>query len=266
MATYVIGDIHGCYETLQALMARIPFEPDRDLLWLVGDLVNGGPGSLETLRWARQLGDRAVTVLGNHDLYLLARAAGVVDEKKRDTLAAALSAPDRDEWIDWLRRRPVLHRDGDAVLVHAGLLPEWTLEQAERLGRTISEKLSGPDWIDLLRSLFRKKREECRPEPSLACALQAMTTIRTCRRDGRMCLAFSGPPKAAPKGCRPWFAWPAAKARPGLVCFGHWAALGFKRAGHAVGLDSGCRWGDRLTAFRLEDGKVFQQKTLDRTA
>lgn len=263
MATYVLGDIHGCFETLRALLNRIAHDPERDRLWLVGDLVNGGPSSLQTLRWARGLGPGAVTVLGNHDLYLLARACGAVQKKSRDTLEAVLAAPDRDVLIDWLRRRPVIHRDGDVTLVHAGLLPHWTLQQAESLGQAISRELSGDGWSGFLASLFRKKRESCRPRPSLECALQAMSTLRTCRSDSRMCLGFSGPPEQAPKGCRAWYDWPASLARPGLIYFGHWAALGYRRLPNVVGLDSGCRWGDRLTALRLEDGRVFQQESLD---
>ncbi len=268
MACYVVGDIHGCFRTFQALLSKCRFDPAVDRLWLVGDLVNGGPDSLDTLRFARDLGDRAVTVLGNHDIYLLARAWGITPRKKRDTLDPFFAASDRDDLIDWLRRRPLIHIENGATLVHAGLLPAWTMEEAVDLATSISDRLRSPEIGEFLGGSYALPRErwkECRDHLSrLHCALQAMTLLRTCKSDSRMCLDFSGPPGEAPKGCRPWFVWPASKARPGRIYFGHWAALGFKRARAVTALDSGCVWGNRLTAVRLDDGTVFQQKNIER--
>src|SRR5579864_2399920 len=141
MAIYAIGDVHGCYETLRSLLAGSGFSPRQDRLWLVGDLVNRGPRSLEVLRWAADMGDRLVVVLGNHDLYLLARAAGVAERKRRDSLDGVLAAPDCDDLVAWLRSRPLLHREGERVLVHAGLFPDWSPERAEELARETEGRL-----------------------------------------------------------------------------------------------------------------------------
>jgi bis(5'-nucleosyl)-tetraphosphatase (symmetrical) len=162
MATYAIGDVHGCYETLRALLVRSGFSPGRDRLWMVGDLVNRGPRSLEVLRWAADMGDRLVVVLGNHDLYLLARGAGVAERKRRDTLDVVLAAADGPELLAWLRRRPLLHREGDRVLVHAGLFPEWSAERAEQLARETEERLRGGSGGRLLRWSVTKRPDRWR--------------------------------------------------------------------------------------------------------
>jgi bis(5'-nucleosyl)-tetraphosphatase (symmetrical) len=143
MATYAIGDVHGCFETLRRLLRRVVYDPARDRLWFVGDLVNRGPDSLGVLRWAAAQGDRIVAVLGNHDLHLLARAEGISAARKRDTLEEILEAPDRDDLLSWLRSRPLLHREGEILLVHAGLFPEWTPAEAERLARDVEARLRG---------------------------------------------------------------------------------------------------------------------------
>ncbi len=268
MSCYAVGDIHGCFRTFQRLLAKCRFDPAVDRLWLVGDLVNGGPDSLETLRFARDLGERAVTVLGNHDIYLLARAWGVISRKKRDTLDKLFGAPDRDDLIDWLRRRPLIHRQDGALVVHAGLLPAWTLEQAIELATAVSDRLKSDSIGEFLAASYALRRESwegCRdPFSRLHCAFQALTLLRACKADSHMCLDFSGPPSEAPKGCRPWYSWPTSKTLGVRVYFGHWAALGFKRTQTVTALDSGCVWGNRLTAVRLEDGEVFQQKNIEK--
>jgi bis(5'-nucleosyl)-tetraphosphatase (symmetrical) len=268
MSTYVIGDIHGCYRTFQALLERIDLSSSGDRLWLVGDLVNGGPHSLETLRWAHGFGGSLATVLGNHDLYLLGRAMGACKKKSRDTLDEALLAPDRVELLEWLRHRPMIHREEDHVVVHAGLLPEWGLTEAVQFSRDVESRLQGKNTFELLAALFGKKgargkeissalRQSCR-------ALRILTTIRTCKENGKLCRQFTGPPEAAPEGCLPWFSYPDRRASGVRIYFGHWAALGFRPLDRAVGLDSGCVWGGSLTAFRLEDGQVFQQPNVER--
>jgi bis(5'-nucleosyl)-tetraphosphatase (symmetrical) len=262
MATYALGDIHGCWETLSRLLAKIELDPSRDRLWLVGDLVNRGPSSLEVLRWARDLsaemGERMVAVLGNHDTYLLALHAGAATHLDKDTLLPVLEAPDRGELLAWLRQRPFLHRDGETLLVHAGLWPEWDLEQAVAAARDLEQALQGPDLPYLLgRTPPWSDRQDTEIERR-RWALAAFTRLRTCTPDGHPC-RFSGPPQEAPKGCYPWFEVPGRRHRPGQAVCGHWAAQGLRLEGSLLALDSGCVWGECLTALRLEDRRVFQQ-------
>jgi bis(5'-nucleosyl)-tetraphosphatase (symmetrical) len=269
MPTYAIGDIHGCVATLEALLARLRFDAARDRLWLVGDLVNRGPRSLAVLRWARELGERALVVLGNHDLHLLARAAGVVREGRRDTLAEVLAAPDAPDLLDWLRRRPLLHREGDHLLVHAGLLPEWTADQAESVAREVAAGLVAEEAPALLAGIrhgpFPAWSDEVAPFERRRLALAAFALLRTVDGDGRPRFEFSGPPQEAPPGCLPWWEVPGRR-QPGLtLVFGHWAALGAHLAPEQgiVALDSGCAWGGPLSAYRLDDGALFQEANRD---
>jgi bis(5'-nucleosyl)-tetraphosphatase (symmetrical) len=264
VATYAIGDIQGCFDSLTKLLARIGFDPAADRLWLVGDLVNRGPRSLEVLRWAHDLGDRAVAVLGNHDLHLLMRAAGVIKKKKLDTLDRILDASDCDRLLDWLRHRPLLHREGDRVMVHAGLHPAWSMETAAALAAEVEALLRAPDWRARIRALKKKEPPAWRADLTGAERLQAITGVllrtRVCTPDGRIAHQFSGPPREAPAGYIPWYAVPGACWRtPGqCVVFGHWAALGLHLDAACMGLDTGCVWGGALTAVRLEDRRVVR--------
>jgi bis(5'-nucleosyl)-tetraphosphatase (symmetrical) len=267
MATYAIGDIQGCHRTLDRLLARIRFDPAADRLWLVGDLVNRGPRSLEVLRWARSLGRRVTVVLGNHDLHLLGRAFGTRPPKRHDTLDPVLEAPDRQDLIDWLRRRPLLYREGPHVLVHAGLLPSWTLEDAEGLAREVEASLGGSGPRRLLAALAARRPPVWGPELDAIdrqrVAVQSFTRLRTCRDDGEVCERFTGPPEEAPEGCRPWFELRADGTAGRTVVCGHWASLGVRRQPGLMALDSGCFWGGSLTAMRLEDEEVFQEPLAD---
>jgi bis(5'-nucleosyl)-tetraphosphatase (symmetrical) len=267
MATYAIGDVHGCFATLRALLGRIGFAPRRDRLWMVGDLVNRGPRSLEVLRWAAEMGEGLVTVLGNHDLYLLARAAGVAERKRRDTLDAVLAASDREPLLAWLRTRPLLHREDDRVLVHAGLFPQWSVERAERLARETEERLRGRDGDRLLRSAVAKRpdrwRERLAAGARARVTLAAMARLRALAADGSLCADWSGPPAELPGGCLPWFEVPGRRSRGALIVFGHWAALGLHLAPGVAAIDTGCVWGQALTALRLDDGAVFQEPNRD---
>lgn len=245
MATYAIGDVQGCATTLERLLVRIGFA-GHDRLWLVGDLVNRGPRSADVLRLVRGLGERAVVVLGNHDLHLLARAAGLEPAKRRDTLDDVLSAPDRAPLLDWLRTRPLLHRDGAWLMVHAGLLPAWTVDEAEARAREVEALLAQGRLAELL--------GDSRPARSL----RVLTRLRTCRDDGRLC-DFDGAPEDAPDGCQPWFSSPKRRSTEVTVLFGHWSALGLHLGADAIGLDTGCVWGRTLTALRLEDRAVFSE-------
>ncbi len=268
MATYAIGDIHGCYETFQRLLRRIAFDPWQDRLWLVGDLVNRGPGSLEVLRWAVEHEDRIVAVLGNHDLHLLGLAAGVAGTRKRDTLEAVLAAPDRDDLLGWLRTRPLIHRDGEALMVHAGLFPGWRPRQAERLARDVEKRLRGEEAAGLLLSIEERAAERWKEDLAgferARVALAGFARLRTLDSTGRMCAGFSGPPAEAPRGCRPWFAVRGRRSAGLTVIFGHWAALGLKTGGGIAALDTGCAWGRQLTGLRLDDWRIFQEPAAER--
>jgi bis(5'-nucleosyl)-tetraphosphatase (symmetrical) len=270
MATYAIGDIHGCFETLQGLLRRIAFDPRQDHLWLVGDLVNRGPQSLEVLRWAVEQGDRLVAVLGNHDLHLLARAAGVAEARKRDTLEPVLAAPDRDDLFGWLRQCPLAHRQGETLMVHAGLFPDWSPRRSERLAREVEERLRGEGGVRLLEAVEERTAE--RWKDGLAgferarVALAGFARMRTLDSAGRMCASFSGPPDEAPRGCRPWFAVRGRRTAGLTVVFGHWAALGLRIGRGIACLDTGCAWGRQLTALRLDDWRVFQEPSVEGTA
>lgn len=266
MARYAIGDVQGCKASLDRLLALIAFSPARDQLWMVGDLVNRGPRSLDVLRWAQELGSAVVTVLGNHDLHLLARAAGAATEKKRDTLDEILAAPDRDRLIDWLRQRPLVHVDGAFAMVHAGLHPRWTIADAVARGAEIEKELRGPSWRSFLATMGGKPP---RWDPRLGgsdrwrAILAYLVRARTCHADGRVEPTFDGPPAEAPPGCVPWFRLSTPAWATHTVVFGHWAALGLEIGPRHLGIDTGCVWGKSLTAVRLDDRSVFQVKAVE---
>jgi bis(5'-nucleosyl)-tetraphosphatase (symmetrical) len=215
------------------------------------------------LRWGAEQGDRIMVVLGNHDLHLLARAAGVSEARKRDHLETVLEAPDRDDFLRWLRGRPLVHREGELVLVHAGLFPEWTPADAERLAREVEERLRGEKGVKLLAAADQKAAERWRDglggQERARVALAGFARLRTVDAEGRLNPDFSGTPEQAPKGFRPWFDVPGRRSAAATVIFGHWAALGLK-IGHGIAcLDSGCAWGRELTALRIDDWRVFQE-------
>ena len=196
MAIYAVGDLQGCYDPFRRLLDAIDFDPDRDTLWLVGDLVNRGPKSLKTLRFVRDMGDAAITVLGNHDLHLVSRHAGIAGPKRRDTLDAVLTADDADELVDWLRHRPLLHREAKIVVVHAGLLPGWTPKGAEKAARKAERRLR--DSAELS-ALLKWPVPETEDEDPQRVTIAALTRLRTCTAAGRLC-PFSGPADEAPAG------------------------------------------------------------------
>ncbi len=260
MPTYVIGDVHGCLTELDRLLLAIRFDPRSDRLWFCGDLVNRGPDSLGVLRRVKDLGDRALAVLGNHDIHLLARAEGLGEPKRRDTLDAILEAPDRTDLLSWLRARPLLHREGEWLLVHAGLHPDWTPNEAAALAADAREGLRSERYLRLIdpaRVTPGIWHASLRGNERRRYALAVLTRVRTLERDGRLA-TYSGPPNTAPPGLTPWYQLPHRRPDGLTVLFGHWAALGFHRADRAICLDSGCAWGRSLTAMRLEDGEVTQ--------
>lgn len=262
MATYAIGDIQGCYEPLRRLLDLIRFDPAHDRLWVVGDLVNRGPESLMVLRYLHELGSAATVVLGNHDLYLLMVAAGVERRDKDDTLYQVLEAPDRDVLLDWLARQPLLHVEGDHAMVHAGLLPVWTITRAQELAAEVSAGLTGPDAHHFLLHLAGNRpdrwADNLKGWDRLRVIVNAMTRMRFCTPHGHLALRAKGPPDEAPAGTLPWFRAPDRFHRTHTIVCGHWSALGYYRGDGIIALDSGCVWGGKLTAFRLEDGEVFQ--------
>ena len=268
MATYAIGDIQGCFETLTRLLERVGLNPRRDRIWLVGDLVNRGPRSLDVLRWAYTFGDRLTAVLGNHELNLLAAAAGIRKIKPRDTLEEILVAPDREQLLEWLACRPLVHVEEPFVLVHAGLLPAWSVVQARELAAEVESELRSEDRVHVLNALFEDPNplswnESLSGTERLRAITNVLTRMRTCTKEGRMCLDFSGPPDAAPSGCIPWFDLPTRSRRSETVICGHWAALGLRLEGNLMAIDTGCVWGGALTAIRLEDRKIFQEPLVD---
>jgi len=257
MATYAIGDVQGCFDELQVLLAEVRFG-ERDRLWFVGDLVNRGPKSLQVLRFVRELGERAVVVLGNHDLHLVTQHEGFERPRKDDTFHDVLAAPDRRELVDWLRARPMLHAAGGYAMVHAGLLPQWSVHQALQLAREVERALVAPDYRDFLANMYGSDPARWSDALSgwdrLRVIVNAMTRMRFCTRDGKM--EFRAKGAKPPPGYTPWFALRPAD-EPRLIC-GHWSALGMKLTRQLAALDSGCVWGGRLTALRLEDGSVHQ--------
>lgn len=258
MAVYAIGDVQGCYQPLQALLQKLRFDAARDRLWFTGDLVNRGPHSLEVLRFVRALGERAVCVLGNHDLHLLAVATGTAKTKKLDTLDGILHAPDRDELLYWLRERPLLHHDADLgyTLIHAGLLPPWDLAQARRLAREAETMLRSDKYQEFFHHMYGDLpdhwNENLHGFDRLRVIINTFTRLRYCDLDGNMDLRPKGPPGNQPAYLLPWFQVPGRRSHGLKIIFGHWSALGLWQGDGVIGLDSGCFWGRSLSAARLD--------------
>jgi bis(5'-nucleosyl)-tetraphosphatase (symmetrical) len=258
MALYAIGDIQGCGAAFDALLRRLSFRPSRDRLWLVGDLVNRGPDSLRVLRRVMDLGRSVTCVLGNHDLHLLATVAGKRELSPADTFAHVLSAPDAKHIIDWLRHRPLLHYDARAkrVLVHAGIPPVWTIQQARAQARDVETLLRSTRWRAALRTMYGNEpaawSRKLDHHDRRRYTINALTRMRYCDRRGRLDFSESGPPGSQPKGLKPWFDFDERRSRSVHIVFGHWAALGLMRRADVTALDSGCVWGGALTAVRLD--------------
>ncbi len=270
MSTYAIGDIQGCMRAFEQLLAEIAFDPARDRLWITGDLVNRGEDSIGMLRWCMAHDAHVTAVLGNHDLHLLAVAEGFVPPHRKDTLGEILTAPDRAAVLDWLRRRPMLHREGPWLMVHAGLLPEWTPEQAQALAAELEERLRGPRWRDFLRHMYgnepRRWAPDLRGQDRLRFVANVLTRMRYLHPDASLEFQHKGPPAEAPAGLTPWFERPSERPPETRVLFGHWSTLGLIVREDVVALDTGCLWGGALTALRLEDGRLFQVPCLARRA
>ena len=254
--------MQGCYEPLARLVEAIDFDPARDRLWFTGYLVNRGPDSAACLRYVRDLGEAAVTVLGNHDLHLLCVAEGVERRRKRDTLDGILEAPDRDELLGWLRERPLLHVDDGFVLVHAGLLPDWTVPRARELAAEVERRLRAPSYRGLLEKMYGDEparwNETLEGSDRLRVVINAMTRLRMVDARGAMALRFTGEPGEASEGLTPWFDSPGRRSADHAIVCGHWSALGVVVRPDLLSLDSGCVWGRSLTAVRLRDRRLYE--------
>ena len=256
MPTYAIGDVQGCFDELKALLSRIGYR-EGDRLWFVGDLVNRGPQSLEVLRFVRDLGDTATVVLGNHDLHLVTQYEGFERTRPDDSFADVLRAPDAPVLVDWLRARPMMHVGCGYAMVHAGLLPQWSIEQALWLAKEVEKALAGPGYKEFLKNMYGSQPDQWSDALAgwdrLRVIVNAMTRLRFCTPQGRMDFRAKG--TVPPPGHSAWFDF--RKDSQAIVC-GHWSALGLKLGKKIAALDSGCVWGGKLTAMRLEDRAVFQ--------
>ncbi len=269
MATYVIGDIQGCYTQLQQLLEKIQFDPAQDALWSVGDLVNRGADSLNTLRFFKGLGKSAKVVLGNHDMHLLAVAHGNRERYKpeKDTLEAVLKAEARAELIDWLRQRPLLHYDAQQqmLMIHAGLPPQWDLATAQACAQEVENTLRNEDKSTaFFKEMYGTDEKIWSPSLKGMARLRfinsCFTQLRYCTVKGKLLMKNKSSPTQLMGSAEamPWFSHPQRATRDTSIVFGHWATLGYYAGNNVYGLDSGCVWGGRLTALRLEDKQLFQ--------
>jgi len=258
LAIYAIGDVQGCYDPLRRLLDKIHFDPQKDRLWLTGDLINRGPQSLQTLRFIKSLGKAAITVLGNHDLHLLALGYGARNAERHDeSLQDVLAASDRDELLDWLRHKPLAHysKKLNTLMVHAGVPPQWSVKKTLARSAEIESVLSSDRIGKLLKHMYgdrpRRWSGGLGGYPRQRFIINALTRMRMIYPDGRLNFTHKGPPGKARQGLRPWFAARKPKWSGTRIVFGHWAALGLLVEAELIGLDSGCVWGKTLTAVKL---------------
>jgi bis(5'-nucleosyl)-tetraphosphatase (symmetrical) len=262
MASYVIGDIQGCFHSFQRLLQKIQFDPKQDRLWLVGDIINRGSGSLEMLRWVYDHQDALVMVLGNHDLHTIAVAEGFVPLHKSDTLQPLLAAPDALQLLTWLRHQPLIYQWQGMLMVHAGLLPQWDVDEAVALAAEVEATLRSNQYRDFLAQMYGNQPAQWHASlqgiDRLRLITNAMTRLRTCTPEGEMNFKFSGQLEDIPDGLMPWFDVPTRRSRDTTIVVGHWSALGLQLRPNLYALDTGCLWGGQLTAMRLEDRAIFQ--------
>ncbi|BBP02108.1 symmetrical bis(5'-nucleosyl)-tetraphosphatase [Sulfuriferula nivalis] len=260
MSTYVIGDLQGCFPALQQMLELIAYDPAQDRIILLGDLVNRGTNSLAVLRWARD--NQISAVLGNHDLHLLAVAAGYEKHHKGDTLLPILDAPDKDELLDWLRHLPLAIYTSGYFLVHAGVLPQWSISQALSLAGEVESALRGDNYLDYLRTMYGNEptqwHDNLTGKDRLRVITNGMTRLRFCSATGEMDFTAKAGLDSAPEGYYPWFHAPNRLSEGSPIVFGHWSALGLQVESDNIALDTGCLWGGQLSALRLEDRQVFQ--------
>lgn len=265
MAIYAIGDIQGCYTEFRRLLDNIKFDPAQDTLWLAGDLVNRGPHSLETLRFVKGLGETAVTVLGNHDLHLIATVVSLAKAGKKDTLGPILRASDCDELIDWLRRQKLFHCGDGFCMLHAGLPPQWDLQLTLQMAEEAEQAIGGEDYLNFFRSMYGNKpgvwQDDLSKTDRLRFAVNCFSRLRFCSVDGEMDFSQKGAPGSQPAHLLPWYAVPGRKSQDLRIIFGHWSTLGFYQGHNVISIDTGCLWGGQLTAVRLDNG--MQRTSID---
>ncbi len=266
MSTYAIGDIQGCYQELLDLLDLLNFDNNRDQLWFTGDLVNRGPLSLEVLRFVKSLGDSAITVLGNHDLHLLAIAHNKRKQHKKDTIDKILHAPDCDELIDWITNLPFIHRNTDFCLIHAGLAPQWDMIQSEELAHEVENILRGEQLNTFLENMYGDIPDHWEDDlenwDRLRVITNAFTRLRYLDKHGVFALNEKGPPGTQTKPFKPWFSIPGRKTAHQKIIFGHWSTVYLGdiknfREFNVFPMDTGCLWGGTLSALRLDDEKWF---------
>jgi len=265
MATYIVGDIQGCYDALQRLLEKIGFDPAADRLWCPGDLVNRGRQSLETLRLLEGLGDRFAMTLGNHDLYLLREHWRHPDGGSANReIDAVLHAPDRERLLNWLQHQPLAwwSEEWQLLMVHAGVIPQWSVEQtlacAAEVESVLRSEKSGKFFSKMSKNWVRRWDDQRTGWKRLRLISNILTQLRFCDENGKILASASGPPGSQPPPYKPWFKHKHRQTREVTIAFGHWAALGLRIKKRLLGLDSGCVWGGRLTAIRLEDRQLFQ--------
>lgn len=274
MAIFAVGDVQGCYAELRKLIDKLPFDPSDDELWFVGDLVNRGPDALGVLRFVRELGPAARTLLGNHDLHLLALALGKAVPVADDDLAPVLAAADGQELLDWLRHQPLAHHDPDlnTLMVHAGIIPGWSGPDTLARAREVETVLQGNDCGSFLTGMYGSRPDRwsdtLEGQDRLRFITNCLTRIRFVRADESLDFDQKGPPGSQPPGLVPWFEVPDRATSDLRIVFGHWSTLGFLQRPNLLGLDTGVVWGGKLTAVRLDaPGGVYQVKsTVDRRA
>ena len=260
MAIYAIGDIQGCFKELMTLLTKLHFEPGRDQVWFVGDLVNRGPQSLEVLRYVRNLGENAVTVLGNHDIHLLAVAGGHTTARRGDTFHNVLNAPDCPELLDWLRHQPLLHHDDSlgVTMIHAGLPPQWDLATAWACAAEVENALHGEHYQTYLAAIYgdgpAQWSDTLTRSERWRFITNCFTRLRYCDVQGRLALKDKGAPGTQTVGYLPWFAVPGRASADMEIVFGHWSTLGACDVSGIHPLDTGCVWGGALTALQLDGG------------
>jgi len=258
MSVFVVGDVQGCYDELRTLLEQISFDPEQDTLWLAGDIVNRGPQSLSTLRYVKSLGNRAVMVLGNHDLHLLALSRGFGKQKGKDhTLDPILQSKDRDELLAWLRHRPLMHHSGKLgfSMIHAGLPPEWDIPTALKRAKEVEEILQGDGFEHFLSNMYgnrpRSWQDDLKGLDRLRFITNCFTRLRYCDAKGNLALKEKGAPGRQRQPAMPWFLHPNRASRHDRILFGHWSTLGYHHSNNVWALDSGCLWGGALTAVKL---------------
>ncbi len=255
MSIYAIGDIQGCYDELLRLLDVIQFNETDDQLWFAGDLVNRGPKSLQTLRFVKSLGHSAITVLGNHDLHLIATALKQRKPHKKDSLSQILEAPDRDELLHWLRHRALFHHNNEFCLLHAGLPPQWDFSQTQKMAEKVEKILRGSDYINFFKTMYGDKPDIWDKDLSsidkARFIVNCFTRMRYCDANGKLDFHYKGPLGSQPENLMPWFKVPGRKSADMKIIFGHWSTLGFHQSHNCYAIDTGCLWGGELTALKL---------------